>query len=287
MEWPVWVLLALLSFALVAIAQHLKAKRVATETFLSNFWYCSIDEMAALISAGADVNGTTRGFAPGRWHRPLHALATRDDSEVNLEKIALLLNNGADVNGLDHLGRTPLTSLVESHGVSADFGSVASLLVASGARVDYKDDSGAGLIHIAARRGRHRVTKALLDAGSDVTALAPLTSRYLDAGVLVRKDRDAVEYRNIQDATPLLFAIEGAPAPASRDASLQVVQVLIEYGADPDHVTEDGVTAKAILERKLARLDEVAINGVSSREGYRESLENLRDSLGLGGYPTL
>ena len=62
----------------------------------------SIEAVKEAIAAGADVNAKDKDVYRGG--NPLHSAANQGHKEI----FGLLINNGADVNGLDNGGRTPL-----------------------------------------------------------------------------------------------------------------------------------------------------------------------------------
>lgn len=81
----------------------------------------------------------------------------------NREMVQLLLAHGANVNGVDQYGRTPLMRLGED--------STSDLvwdLISAGAKVNHKDENGETALMAAAYRNNSNLVKELLEAGAEV-----------------------------------------------------------------------------------------------------------------------
>src|SRR5947209_4042599 len=103
-----------------------------------------------LIRKGANVNARR----PERLDTPLHFAS-------NAEVAGVLIEHGAEIEGLDWSGRTPLHWAAQSGLVD-----VAGLLIRSGAGVDPQAKDGATPLHWAAREGHHEVVRLLLAHGA-------------------------------------------------------------------------------------------------------------------------
>ncbi len=200
----------------------------------------------------------------------------------DLEKVALLVANGADVNArLRGDGWTPLHYAVTKPGLE-----MMSLLIASGADVNGTDDGGFSvLMHAAAAVAELPALRLLLEHGADASAvtdykghdavyhaayvppkrlgaygkteddLVALVRALLDAGA--DADRGDRHY----DERPLLLA--------ARNGFPRLVEVLLDAGADVNHQTTSfGLTA--LME--------------AARRGHARTVEVL---LSAGADPTL
>ena len=108
-----------------------------------------------------DVN--SRG---GSHTTPLHAASLKG----HLEVASLLLENGADPNSRDHVGRIPLHRVSQGGQLVMVQSSleIARLLVKSGAAVNATDDEGWTPLHAAARSGYRDITELLLESGASL-----------------------------------------------------------------------------------------------------------------------
>lgn len=190
----------------------------------------------SLIRRGANVNARR----PERADMPLHFAA-------NAAVASLLIEAGAEVEGLDRWGRTPLHW-------AAQFGraDVVDLLLRAGARVDRPASDGATPLHWAAQEGHAGVAQLLLGAGAGVN----------------RQDGDG--------RTPLHRA-------AWRGQG-EVVEVLLGAGADPGIRSESGQTpwheAKESGREAVAKRLRSA-QGKSARAASRVSGPPAGTSLGI------
>lgn len=145
----------------------------------------SADAMKLLLDAGADVNAANSFGAT--------ALVWAASEEP---KVRMLVEHGAKVNVRTRLGRTPLMVAAACDGCSG----IVRYLLAKGADVKVRDESGAGALQLAALAGDEESVNLLLNAGADAKAA----------------DRDG--------NTPLFTALEKCSAGAAR--------ALIARGAD-------------------------------------------------------
>ena len=114
----------------------------------------------SLIDSGEDVNAMSQDLIGNQYWKLTPLI--RASISGNLEIMQMLINAGADVNGIDEWGDTPLMA-------AAAFGHVeaAKLLISSGANLDAKKPDETTALMIAARRGNYEVLKTLITAGAD------------------------------------------------------------------------------------------------------------------------
>ena len=118
-----------------------------------------MEAVSLLIERGMSVS--TRD---SQGNTPLHWAATAGQ----LETAKILITKGADVNGTNLFGSTPLLAVARDKAAP----DIVELLVKSGARVDAIDHSGENALHKLAWFGypeeNIRSAQTLLDAGADV-----------------------------------------------------------------------------------------------------------------------
>lgn len=144
------------------------------------------------------------------------------------EIVTTLLAKGADVNVRNREGRTALMAAAQ-RGDAAIVGE----LLERGADVKLKDAQGETALFDAVRYGRLDAVRRLLDAGANPNDANQRGTAAADSGY-----------------TPLMYAVRrgiaGASAPA-RDWA-DIVQALLEQGADANLRNARGVTALSIAE---------------------------------------
>ncbi|MDI9273485.1 ankyrin repeat domain-containing protein [Stenotrophomonas sp. PFBMAA-4] len=172
----------------------------------------------------------------------LRDAATRGDADA----VRVALEDGADLESRDGQGRTAL--LLATHGNNLD---AARELIEAGADVNAKDALQDSAYLYAGARGLDDILALTLAHGADVrstnryggTALIPAAERGHVATVrtLLRAGA-AVDHVNRLHWTALLEAIllgDGGPR------HVQIVQLLLDAGANPELADGDGVTPLA------------------------------------------
>lgn len=175
-------------------------------------------------SAGANKE-TLGTHGPSLFHK------AAEQGEV--ETLRELLASGHDVNGQEEeQGYTPLhLTSAEGH-VSA-----TRLLLESGARPNLMDCDGYTPLHLAAAQGKIEVIPVLLRAGANVDSRsldgsAPLhgaaSEKHTGAVVKLLESGATVDLPDEDSRTPLHMAVFW-----TADENPLIVDVLLEYGADP------------------------------------------------------
>ena len=156
------------------------------------------------------------------------------------EKVLQLLDAGADINARDEQGRTAIMAATHSNHPG-----VVKALIEAGADVNIQDHRRDNPFLYAGAEGLLEILKLLIDADADTqltnrfggTALIPAAERGHVAVVQELLTRSKVDVNHINNLgwTALMEAIvlsDGGPAHQ------EIVQLLIEHGADvniPDH----------------------------------------------------
>ncbi len=181
-------------------------------------------------------------------------------SAIDAEDVAAIrraLADGADINGGDAFGDSPVTRAA----MKADL-AVLMAVLASGANPDGASARYPTPLLMALVVGRTANAAALLDAGADPNrthlGIAPLiVAANLSDDTMVRALLAAGADANgvpACDRRPLIEAIENPEAPGS------MMHLLLLAGADPDAPDGQGRTARAVA-AQLGRTDALALPG--------------------------
>jgi ankyrin repeat protein len=182
-----------------------------------------------LVNQGADVNCKSRDeqFTALMW-------ASR---KGNLEMITFLLDNGADIEAVQHIGRTALMHACEKGQLNA-----VELLLKRGADIEAKDDYSNSVIFFTLKHPK--VVELLIQKGADIHAVnidveTPLFSAAAIGNVktlnLLLENGARIHQRNKFNQTPLMEA-----AKFRRHAA---VRFFLKNGADVNARDRDGDTA--------------------------------------------
>ncbi len=162
----------------------------------------------------------------------------------DVEVIARLLAEGADIDARDADGRTPVMAATVARQTAA-----VRLLIDAGADVDIRDDRLDNPFLYAGAEGLLDILRLVNEAGADPA----LTNRYGGIALIPACERGHVEvvrylleesdvdvdHVNNLGWTGLLEAIILADGDAAHQ---EIVRLLLEHGADPDLADRDGVT---------------------------------------------
>ena len=148
------------------------------------------------------------------WQAPQDALALINAAQTgNVSELKALIAKGADVN---HPTRYK-TALM--HAASEGHAEIVDLLLAAGAQVNTNTDEGTALME-AVKAGRIEIVKRLLAAGADVSVV-----------------------HRTGDLVLLMAARQRSYRTPATEPNAELVQLLLDGGADPNAKDKWGVTA--------------------------------------------
>ncbi|NLW84173.1 MAG: hypothetical protein GXY41_07210 [Phycisphaerae bacterium] len=159
------------------------------------------------------------------------------------DEVLRLIKSGADINLMDNYGNTVL--MVASYFASEE---VINDLLRYGADLDMRDNYGRTAILIAAQKSRFEIVHKFLDAGADIhvkdkrgqnlLSLAALNGDLFLARTLLGNGFNP-DIKLESGWTPLCICLQSNNYSdiASR---IQMVQLLMDYGADIDYDNPDG-----------------------------------------------
>lgn len=153
----------------------------------------------------------------------------------NPEVISLLLRNGANINQVDKSGLTPLHYSLQ--GDNAEF---VQFLVRAGANVEKESKNGSNAIHFAIDFGYQKSLYVLLEALKNPV-------KYIDEKFLLKK------------------SLNGR-------GPVEVIQVLLKFGANPDVAPNKSITGTALHSAILLEENEIVRILVSAGANIDERL---------------
>lgn len=170
------------------------------------------------------------------------------------ERVAFLLDKGADINGRDNQGYTPL-----HHAARSRMSPMVKILVGHGANVNERDSDGFTPLLHAINRNHVPTIAALVESKADVElattqAIRPLTwaigdGKYYAAKALIELGANVDSESGKEHVTPLMTVATQINAQSRTGAVVQgpspteIADLLISKGAKLDHKSKEGVTA--------------------------------------------
>lgn len=177
--------------------------------------------------------------SPGliRDPHPLLAAAVRGNAQAT----ALLLAAGADPHGVDGEGISPLHRAVQAGSVS-----VADLLLDAGAEVDLREKKWKGTpLGWSVVLRQPLMAERLAPLSRDVRALASLPDAARLETVLAAEPALANHRLDTEDAPTPLYCL-----PDDDEAAMEIAELLLRHGADPDVRNAQGRSAADVARRR-------------------------------------
>lgn len=187
-------------------------------------------QIAALLALGADPNAAGNGGNTPMHHAGKYA---RDANTIDL-----LVDAGGDINARAPDAETPLHHAAEYN----DYPDVVQHMLALGANADAMDEDGIKPLWDAARGSEMvEVVMLLLDATSNTTEADRFGRTALQLALAQNKNAEIVTLLNENEGATNPTALHLATGASNH--SYDVVASLLDAGADPNALDEDGDTA--------------------------------------------
>lgn len=187
------------------------------------------------------------------------------------ETTSILLQHGADANGANEGGITPLFAATQAASVDC-----ARLLLKNGADANFKDNEGTTALFKAIQAGRVDVMAVLLDHGANPNLPCPKHPLWPSCyhpealSLLLSRGADHKRTPGIMELASSLKKLESVKilinagvspnirkdgsytplASAIRDNSADIVTYLLEHGADPNFKAVEFPTSKCITHKR-------------------------------------
>lgn len=198
------------------------------------------------------------------------------------ETTSILLQHGADANGANEGGITPLFAATQAASVDC-----ARLLLKNGADANFKDNEGTTALFKAIQAGRVDVMAVLLDHGANPNLPCPKHPLWPSCyhpealSLLLSRGADHKRTPGIMELASSLKKLESVKilinagvspnirkdgsytplASAIRDNSADIVTYLLEHGADPNFKAVEFPTFKCITHKRTHFLPQLVAAG--------------------------
>jgi ankyrin repeat protein len=186
------------------------------------------DTVSFLIQKGFDVNVQT-DFCNSAFQTPLMYAALHG----NIEKVEMLVRNGADVNLRDWRGSTALI-----YACIKGWAKIVKIIIDAGAYPNIKDENGDTALICAARNGHTESGKLLVEAGADVN----IKNKRGDTALfytLDRGHRDFSEMLRKAGAKEVDLDLRKRFLEACEDCNTGTVKSCIEKGVNANARSKD------------------------------------------------
>lgn len=198
----------------------------------------------------SDKNAT--GAEPEKWTRESlqRLLADAITHQLPLDDIKVILNGGADINGMVTKGLRPL-----HYATFVNSKECVQFLINNGASVNLTDDVGYTPLHICSRKGYSEVMKILIENGATINFCSAEDGEVRESsrslGYLTLEPLNIAIDQNHTDCVRLLLQSGARPdnkyfmgyeinlVPLDH---LQCLKLIIDFGADPNTCNRCGIT---------------------------------------------
>lgn len=167
----------------------------------------------------------------------------------DVQQVAGFLDQGANVNGRNEDGNTPLHCAIISDNENA-----LRLLLTAGANCKSSGWSGMPPLFQAASTGKLRVAKILLENGADINEQSTFSRQPYFVDVCTSGNLDGIELLLQHGAKTSWQSVSGRPVlvQAVRNDNIKLVHLLLKYGAD---ATICDITGTSVLVLAAAKED--------------------------------
>lgn len=208
-------------------------------------WHVYIAIVLILLTACAPKENVREEQFDGREQGVLDEKLIKAAERGDVEAVKECLQKGAYINAVDLNGKTAVVAATYKNQVD-----VVELLIQEGADVNIQDDRRENVILHAGANGYLEIVKLAIAADADMT----ITNRFGGTGLIPAAERghvevvetflktSAVDVNHINDLhwTALLEAVI---LGNGEEEHQQIVQLLMDYGADASIGDENGLTS--------------------------------------------
>ncbi|AWB34753.1 hypothetical protein DBV39_14635 [Orrella marina] len=196
--------------------------------------------VTAIVSVTVALSFTSAFSSEGSMRQyPMHAAAL----ENNVDTVKQLIDSGVEIDARDQSGSTALLVAARANSIDA-----AEVLIEAGADANAKDNINDSAYLYSGARGHLEILKMTLAHGADLnstnryggTALIPAAERgHVETVQTLVESGVAIDHVNNLGWTALLEAIILGNGGESHQ---QIVNILLEAGANPNLADRDGVS---------------------------------------------
>lgn len=199
-------------------------------------------------------------------------------AQCNVKKVQALINSGVNIDLTDQYGYTALIAAVQNDNHCENCYEVVSYLINQGAKIDNQDIYGNTALYLAVMKDCADIVNLLIkngvqiDGKNSVTGETPLFSAVSKGNVVISE----ILLKN--KANPNIPNIDGNyPLHQATAHSLEMMSLLLKYGADPNVCDKYGFTVlhAILLNMENNRDQHVAIEKVKLLLHYGTDINKI------------